>query len=78
MNNENPIAPVNIRVHKLKAKLRPENFEERSKFKEMNLSHSLELAKTKAKMHNMGQGLAGLNRPAMMPGMNLRGFGQKK
>ena len=55
MNNENPLAPVNVRVHKLKAKLRPDNFEDRTKFKEMNLSHSLELAKTKAKMHNMRQ-----------------------
>jgi hypothetical protein len=54
MNNENPLAPVTVRVHKLKAKLRPGNFEERTKFKEMNLSHSLELAQTKAKMHNLG------------------------
>jgi hypothetical protein len=44
MNNENPIAPVTMRVHKLKEKIRQPNFEDRKKFKEMNLSHSLELA----------------------------------
>ena len=54
MNSENVIAPCIMRVHKLKEKLRPGNFEDRTKFKEMNLSHSLDAAKAKAKMHNLG------------------------
>ena len=44
MNTENQIAPTVMRVHKLKERIRPGNFEDRNKFKPMNLSHSLEMA----------------------------------
>ena len=53
MNAEDPISPTKLNEDVIKKRVNADEFENRRKFGTMDLSHGLEVAKMKAKFHNM-------------------------